>query len=422
MVRDFEGYPLKPLISVCLPVFNGQSFVSAALDSILAQSEQNIEILVPDDCSTDRSFEIVENYARRDRRVKVWKNHHRLGLFANYNQCLRSSQGTYIKPMGQDDILAPSMLAESVERLSSNKDLVLVSTARKIVDADDKPFVMEGADDTPSTLLGRRNFYNKHEVWRACLMPMRNIIGEPCTVLFRANAAPEGFAEGLFHLGDLEFWLRLLRFGNYSYIPQALATFRRHDDSATTGNIKQLRIASDIIHCAKLLAPVIAECNYEEKDFILANLSCFATIICEQIKEGMFENEEILSSENLSRDEEIGLKKALLYSFMLIAENNGYQSFSVKTAGNIARCETSNRILLESFPWRATRPLREVKRLLASGGSCAKASHNGGAILKDQNQYLKLLREQRSQIVKSRSWKIGRSLQHILKPFYASGQ
>lgn len=413
---------MKPLISVCLPVFNGQSYVGATLDSILSQSARNFEVLVPDDCSTDASFEIVERYARLDRRVKVWKNHRRLGLFANYNQCLRNSQGTFIKPMGQDDLLLPTMLEKCVDKLTSNDNLVLVSTGRKVVDGAEQPVEMDGLTDTPASLLGRKDFYQKHEVWRASLMPLRNIIGEPCTAMFRANAAPEGFSEQLYHLGDLEFWLRVLRYGDYSYISDELVKFRSHADSATTSNIRQLRIASDIINCAPLLSTAVSESGFSDKDFVLANLTCFATIICEQMKEGLFEDEALLSKDALSREEELGLKKALLYSFILIAENNGYQSFSLKTASNISMCETKIRFLLDSFPWRATRPLREFKRLLTGGLTVENdGKHADAPILKDQNEYLRLLRQQRCKIVRSRSWKIGRSLHSLLKQFSVVG-
>src|SRR5579883_1951770 len=92
------------LISVCLPVFNGEKFLLEAIGSVLEQTYSNFELVIIDDCSTDASVEIIESFARMDERIRFYRNTSRLGLFANYNECMLKADGEYIKPFAQDDV------------------------------------------------------------------------------------------------------------------------------------------------------------------------------------------------------------------------------------------------------------------------------------------------------------------------------
>lgn len=404
---------MKPLLSICLPIRNGEAFLDEAIESILSQTEHDFEVLIPDDCSKDRSFEIVEKYASKDRRLKLWRNVRRLGLFANYNQCLRSALGTYIKPMAQDDILLPEMLKECLALLRERPEVILVSTGRTVTNEAGSECQMDLDEATPLSLLGSRQTYHKHEIWRASLMPTRNFIGEPCTVMFRASAADTGFSELLHHLGDLEFWLRLLNHGDYAYIPAKLVQFRRHCGSATDSNIAQLRIASDLVHCSKLLTQQIRESGFSERDFLLANLSCFSKVVAEQVRAEIFDDEKMLG-DPLSRADELGLKKALIYSLMLVAGSDSYQTVSLKNASRIARYEASIRKLLDSFPWRVTRPLRELKRVVIPTTSDSNSTSKQKDF-KDQVEYIFFLKSERKKILGSPSWRTGRKLLQFVK-------
>src|SRR5262249_45554876 len=114
-----------PLISICLPVFNGQTFLASCLESALSQDEGNFELLISDDCSSDNSFDIITSFARADSRIIHWKNERRLGLFANYNKCLSRACGKFIKTYAQDDLWKVDLLGKQVERLKQNQSLSL---------------------------------------------------------------------------------------------------------------------------------------------------------------------------------------------------------------------------------------------------------------------------------------------------------
>src|SRR5438128_638658 len=111
---------MSPPVSVLLPVYNGASYLPYAIESVLAQSYSDFELLISDDSSDDASPEIIDCYARLDRRISHWRNQSRLGLFANYNQCLKRASAKFIKPFAQDDVLDPAMLKETVGVLESH--------------------------------------------------------------------------------------------------------------------------------------------------------------------------------------------------------------------------------------------------------------------------------------------------------------
>jgi hypothetical protein len=319
--------------------------------------------------------------------------------------------------MAQDDVLLPTMLEQCVSVLAANKSVTLVSTGRTVVDETGVPMPSEGAAETPETLFGRGSVYPGEKVLRACLIPLRNIIGEPCTVLFRSQSASRGFSEQLFHLGDLEFWLRLLREGDYSYIPEELVKFRRHKQSATSRNIAQLRIASDIVQLAKLLSCSLADLGSSETEFIRANVSNFAATILAARDAGALDEGTLLGDERLSREEEFGLKKSLLYALMLVAESSS-RSIALRDAYIVGKSEAKLRSLLESFPWRATRLLRELNRLVSCLSNRGTNELDGSSLqFDDQQEYLGYLRLQQRKIVKSRSWKVGRRLRSLSRRF-----
>ena len=114
-----------PKISVCLPTFNGAKYIGAAIESILAQSFPDFELIVCDDRSSDDTQRIISTFADTDDRVKFTINSQRLGLFQNYNECISRARGQFIKPFAQDDLLAPKTLDCMIEGFFKNEEVVL---------------------------------------------------------------------------------------------------------------------------------------------------------------------------------------------------------------------------------------------------------------------------------------------------------
>src|SRR5215469_15117301 len=129
-----------PLVSVLVPVYNGESFLAECLDSILAQDFADYELLLSDDGSTDGSVSIIESYERRNRRIRWWRNPRNLGIGGNFNACLNTAQGQYIKYVLQDDkLLSPSAVRRMAEVLERDASVALVVSASQLIDAQSRP-------------------------------------------------------------------------------------------------------------------------------------------------------------------------------------------------------------------------------------------------------------------------------------------
>jgi glycosyltransferase involved in cell wall biosynthesis len=109
------------LLGIGLPVYNGEKHVALALDSILAQTYENFELIISDNASTDRTEEICRDYARRDRRVRYLRNSENLGAAKNYNRVFELfSGGKYFRWNSHDDLIAPSYLEKCVAALEAS--------------------------------------------------------------------------------------------------------------------------------------------------------------------------------------------------------------------------------------------------------------------------------------------------------------
>lgn len=123
-----------PLVSVGLPVFNGESFLRGAMDSILGQSHANLELIISDNASTDRSAAIAEEYAARDSRVRHFRQPRNIGATRNYNFVAAHARGKYMKWASANDYCDTAMFAACVEVLESDPGVVLCYGRTRLVD------------------------------------------------------------------------------------------------------------------------------------------------------------------------------------------------------------------------------------------------------------------------------------------------
>ena len=108
------------MISVALTTHNGERFLREQIDSILEQSISNIELVVCDDCSTDRTWEILNSYVRKDNRVHIYRNEKTLGFRDNFIKTINKCKGDYIALSDQDDIWMPNHLELLLEDIDDN--------------------------------------------------------------------------------------------------------------------------------------------------------------------------------------------------------------------------------------------------------------------------------------------------------------
>jgi glycosyltransferase involved in cell wall biosynthesis len=212
----------KPRVSVCIPTYRGEATIGAAISSVLVQSFRDLELVVIDDGSSDKTRSIVEEFS--DPRLTYIRNANNLGPQKNWNRCLEIAQGKYFKLLPHDDLLHPRCLERQISVLEADQDesLALVFCARSVLGPD-------------GTVLTHRGYPVKREgvieggvLQRSCVRRGTNLIGEPGSVLFRRTLARRigSFDATNPYVIDLDYWFRLLAHGDAFYFPEPLASFR----------------------------------------------------------------------------------------------------------------------------------------------------------------------------------------------------
>lgn len=220
-------------VSVCIPVYNGEKYITQAVASVLNQTYMDFELLIVDNHSTDHTVEKVRRFS--DERIRLIKNDKNYGMFENWNICLRQARGEYIQLLCADDFLAPGCLAAKAEILEKYPDTALVFSASHVVDAHGKEILkrrpFRGSMICDGSKMAEKSFHRG------------NIYGEPSNVMFRRKVIEKAgeFSDNFFYSGDWDYWMRLSMQGRVAYIDQYLTSFRISASSATSGLVRQFK-------------------------------------------------------------------------------------------------------------------------------------------------------------------------------------
>ena len=123
----------EQLVSICIPTYNGAKFIAEAMESAIAQTYDNLEIIVSDDASKDDTLKIIESYKdKTDIPIHIF-HHQPKGIGANWNNCIKKSKGDYIKFLFQDDVLMPTCVERMVKMAINNDNVGLVYCKREII-------------------------------------------------------------------------------------------------------------------------------------------------------------------------------------------------------------------------------------------------------------------------------------------------
>lgn len=167
-------------VSVCIPSYNSEKYIKQAIQSVFLQNYKDYEIVIVDDGSCDSTQQIIENYANNDKRITFHKNEVNLGIVGNFNKCLEFCRGEFVKFLLADDVfLSPDCLGRFVDVLESHPDVSLVSSGRKLIDSNSRGI--------GEAVCYEEGLYSPgSEIIKDCLLYLKNRIGEPTSVLFRA--------------------------------------------------------------------------------------------------------------------------------------------------------------------------------------------------------------------------------------------
>lgn len=206
-----------PIVSVVLTSYGHARYVQTAIESVLAQTLPDIEVVAIDDASTDESPAILQRYAHRARVVLHAQNR---GTYACLNEGIDLTTAPYIAVLNSDDVWIPTKLERQVAILEREPQVGLVHTAVRFIDAEGNPIA--------GNPLGVRFHPN----------PQGNLLAELLTrnlfitssVLFRRECIQRcgRFEERLFGMGDWDLWLRIAEHYTIGYVPEALTLYRIH--------------------------------------------------------------------------------------------------------------------------------------------------------------------------------------------------
>ena len=216
-------------ISIILPTYNGASRIRRAIESVIAQSYTDWELLVIDDGSTDATGEVVEAFVLRDARIRYTKNEHNLGIQKTLNRGLHIAQGGYIARIDDDDIWSDAgKLQKQVEFLSSHPDHVLVGTGVIVVDEAGSEMLRYRLPQTDSAI-------------RAKILSKNCFVHSSVLFVKRAALQFGGYSQSstTLHIEDYDLWLKLGVIGKFANISEYAVTFTLREGGLSSQHKKE---------------------------------------------------------------------------------------------------------------------------------------------------------------------------------------
>lgn len=357
--------PGLPKVSICLPVFNGEKHVGAAIASALAQTKSEFELVIVDDNSSDGSWNIIQDWAAKDERISATRNTRGLGLFQNYNECMRRASGEFIKLFAQDDVLHPELLEICVQAFENQPQLRLVTCGKNWIDDN-------GATIKSVVQFKEDRFLKGREAILYNMMQLTNWIGEPSTALFRKPTDGTEFDTAYYHYGDLDLWFQLLRKGDLLYIAQPLVNFRRHEKSTTSGNLKGLFFVPDLFLLGKKYGDVLEEIGESHEHFNKRLVEMVAMEVKHLIDDEALDEAGVAAIKNRfllgesERPEYTMFRQALFHSSARMAElmhelHDARETVKFRDK-EIAELKATVDGITNSKIWKMTAPLRQLTR------------------------------------------------------------
>ena len=226
-----------PRVTVFIPVYNRERYLVETLDSVLAQSFTDFEVVLVDDGSVDRSIEIIEAY--QDPRIRLFRNEKNLGIPRTRNRGLEEARGEFIALLDSDDIMLPKRLQTQLDYFDAHAECVGLGSWSQYINAEGK--VIKRLCTRPLS-----NQKIKASLLFHCAIHNR-------TFMARASVLKElGYNNDFTRCQDYELLMRLADFGELHNLPKRLVLGRKHDDqitfnTSTVGDQKKCLIAADAL-------------------------------------------------------------------------------------------------------------------------------------------------------------------------------
>ncbi|HBK82710.1 MAG TPA: hypothetical protein DDZ41_03800 [Flavobacterium sp.] len=241
-----------PLVSICIPIYNGEKYLKEALLSAINQTYSNLEIIISDDNSKDNSLLIAKTILEKSAIPYTIINHTPSGIAENWNNAIRNSNGVYIKLLFQDDVLHKDCISKMVHEIEKYQSVGCVFCTRTILYdnyesnkywLNNYKSLQEGLDFKDKQFINGRQFLKRKDLLNEPL----NKIGEPPTTLIRRSCFDiiGYFDNSLVQALDLEYWYRIMTKFDLIFLEESLISFRLHEEQQSSRNTK--RVIKDFI-------------------------------------------------------------------------------------------------------------------------------------------------------------------------------
>lgn len=257
------------LFSVIIPVYKVEKYIAATVQSVLAQTYSNFEIIIVDDGSPDRSIQICQQF--RDKRIKIIRQPNR-GVCAARNTGINNAQGDYIAFLDGDDLWVPEKLEKHLEHLENSPNVGLSFSRSAFIDEAGKPLgiyqMPKLTNIIPPVILCRNPIGNGSSP-----VIRREVLAE---IKFNNNCY---FDEELHNFEDVECWLRIALKSKWEVegIPDALTLYRVNSQGASTNLMKQIENLEKVLEKTRSYAPdLIAKYGNAAKAYELRKLARWA--------------------------------------------------------------------------------------------------------------------------------------------------
>lgn len=216
---------MNKLISIAMATYNGEKFLQEQLDSIVNQTYKNLEIIICDDCSTDNTIDIIKDFQKRDRRIKLYQNEKQLGVLKNFEKAISLCSGEYIAISDQDDIWVANkieiMFSEIEENILIYHDDVLIDRSGKLIHN--------------SFFESNEIFINKEHKTKALILD-NWILGHAC--MFSSQLKKDILPIG-HEMEHYDMWIAIVasKVGKIKYLNKQLVLWRQHGTNTSGGKI-----------------------------------------------------------------------------------------------------------------------------------------------------------------------------------------
>jgi len=206
----------RPTISVVMPVFNGAAYLGNAIESVLAQTLGDFELLVFDDGSTDETPVVLASHERRDSRIQVLRRSHR-GLTPLLNEGLHLARGRFLARMDADDLCLADRFARQIAYLEEHPECVAVGAQVIAIDSDGDPLYRTSFPITHEEIDYRHVRGKSGQIAHPLLMARTDVL-----------RAIGGYCEDFSVAQDFDLLLRLAEVGRLANLPRVLLKYREH--------------------------------------------------------------------------------------------------------------------------------------------------------------------------------------------------